>query len=186
MPGRREQRGSGRNDRPGAVGRPGAEARGRQPTASQARAAACIIVAAGCLAGCVRPHSTAAPPIKLASAYLMQPTGPGIIDGYLVIQNSGSADQLMAVRSSAGGTVVLRGPTGQGTSAPRTVSALSIPGHSIVRLDPAGIHLVITRSGRMRQGTEIMLTLVFARAGTVHVTAEVINPQTGGSNYLGP
>jgi copper(I)-binding protein len=124
--------------------------------------------------------------IKLASAYLMQPTWPGVIDGYVVIQNLGSADQLLAVRSSAGGTIVLRGLAGQGAATVRTVSALSIPGHSIVRLDPAGVHLVITRSAPMHQGTEITLTLVFARAGAVRVAALVTNPQTGGNTYFGP
>lgn len=145
-----------------------------------------MIVAAAGLAGCARPHGTAGPAIKVASAYVMQPTGPGLIDAYLVIQNSGSADHLVAVRSSAGGTVVLRGPTAQGASAVRTVSALSIPGNSIVRLNPGSVHLVIIRSGPMRQGTEITLTLVFTRAGTVKVAALVTNPQTGGNGYLEP
>jgi copper(I)-binding protein len=36
----------------------------------------------------------------------------------------------------------------------------------------------------MRAGTEITLTLVFARAGTMTVAATVTNPETGGSNYL--
>jgi copper(I)-binding protein len=137
------------------------------------------------LAGCARLRP-AAPLITLTSAYVLQPTGPGTVDGYLVIQNSGSADQLLAVRSSAGGTVMLRGPVADGAAAVRTVRALTIPGHSIVRLDPADIHLVIIRSGPMRHGTDITLTLVFARAGTVRVAAQVTNPQRGGNTYFGP
>ena len=36
----------------------------------------------------------------------------------------------------------------------------------------------------MRAGTEITLTLVFARAGTISVPALVTNPETGGSSYF--
>jgi copper(I)-binding protein len=37
----------------------------------------------------------------------------------------------------------------------------------------------------MRAGTEITLTLVFAKAGTVSVPTLVENPETGGASYLG-
>jgi copper(I)-binding protein len=154
-------------------------------TSAQAILAACALAAAGFSAGCAR-HAPDVSSIKLASAYVIQPAGPGIIDGYLVIQNSGPADRLLTVSSSAGGTIMLGGPTGQDAPATRTVRALSIPGHSIVRLDPADVHLMISRSGPLRQGTEIMLTLVFARAGTIRIAAQVTNPQTGGNGYLEP
>jgi copper(I)-binding protein len=36
----------------------------------------------------------------------------------------------------------------------------------------------------MKSGTEIILTLRFAHAGTYHVAAEVTNPQTGGASYF--
>ncbi len=150
----------------------------------RAGAIASLVAATAGLAACTSPHVLSAP-IKVGSAYVMQLSRSGDVDGYLVIQNSGSADRLMTARSSAGGTVVLRGLVGPGTTV-RTVSALSIPGHSTVRLDPTGIHLVITRSGPMREGTDITLTLVFARAGTVQVAAEVTNPATGGNTYFGP
>jgi copper(I)-binding protein len=135
--------------------------------------------------GCARAGASTTS-IKLTSAYVIQPTGPGVVDGYLVIQNLGTADRLIAVRSSAGGMVVLRGPTAQDASEIRSVAELGIPGHSLVRLDPASVHLVITRSGPMRQGTDIKLTLVFAHAGTITVAAQVTNFQSGGNTYFGP
>lgn len=155
-------------------------------TAGWAGAIACLIAVAGAgLASCSRPDVVAAP-ITLGSAFVIVPSGPGAINAYLVIQNSGSTDRLVAVRTSAGGNVAMSGPAGPGQSAIRTVSAISIPGHAMVRLDPADIHLVITRSGPIRVNTNITLTLVFARAGTVRVAAQVANPQTGNSSYLGP
>jgi copper(I)-binding protein len=142
-----------------------------------------LVLAAG-LTGCSGQHLSA-PPIKVASAYVMLLSGSGDVDAYLVIQNSGAADRLLTARSSAGGTVILRGLTSPGPTI-RTVSALRIPGRSIVRLAPTGIHLVITQSGPMHQGTDVTLTLVFAHAGTVRVAAEVTNPQRGGNTYFGP
>jgi copper(I)-binding protein len=134
------------------------------------------------LAGCMRPAQATTAPIKLISAYVIQPAGTGITDGYLMIQNSGSADRLLAVSSSAGGRVMLTAPSGQAGQA-RDIGTLSIPAHSIVRLDPADAHLSFTHSRRVRGGTLITLTLRFARAGTVHVAAEVTNMQSNGGGY---
>lgn len=136
------------------------------------------------LAGCVRTAQAATAPIKLISAYVIQPTGAGITDGYLMIQNSGPADRLLTVNSSEGGQVMLFGPAGQAGQM-REVGTLSIPAHSIVRLDPADVHLVITHSRPLHGGTEITLTLRFARAGIVRVAAEVTNMQSNGSGNSG-
>jgi copper(I)-binding protein len=132
------------------------------------------------LTGCARPAVAVTAPIKLASAYVIRPTGPGIIDGYLIISNPGPADRLLAVSSSAGGQVALSSPAEPGAQA-RTVGALPIPAHSVVRMDPTTIHIVITHSGPMQPGTEVTLTLRFARAGVMRVTAQVMNLQSDGS-----
>jgi copper(I)-binding protein len=145
---------------------------------------ASLILAAGALAGCATTAHATSTPIKLASAFVIQGGGTHIDDAYVVIQNSGPADNLLTAISSAGGTVTLRGP-GRSGSAVRQVSELSIPGHSIVRLDLAGTHLVISNPGRMTEGTDITLTLVFAHAGKVRVFAQVTNPQNGNSSYFG-
>jgi copper(I)-binding protein len=36
----------------------------------------------------------------------------------------------------------------------------------------------------MKGGTQITLTLVFAKAGTVTVPAQITNPESGGSTYF--
>ena len=108
----------------------------------------------------------------------------GGTDAYLVIRNRGPADQLVAARTSKGGRVTFRRPAKAGSVVMRTVPDVGIPARSIVRFVPNGFHLLITGAGQLRGGTEITLTLVFARAGAVPVQAEITNPQTAGGGYF--
>jgi periplasmic copper chaperone A len=144
---------------------------------------AVLLVLGAALAGCSAAQASGSP-IELATAYVGQPQGSSPTDAYLVIRNNGEADRLVSARTSVGGTVTLRGPAGRQPGVMRNVSALPIPAHSFMRLDPNGFHLVISGAGRMKPGTDITLTLVFAKAGPVQVAAEVTNPQTGGSSYF--
>jgi copper(I)-binding protein len=153
---------------------------------STIRAIAGLLVAALAVAGCSQRHVTDAQPIKIASAFVMQASGVDEVAAYMVIANRGSADQLVRVSSSAGGKVVMFGPGGPGLAAARTLSWLGIPAHSLTRLDPTGMHLEIVRPGRLRDGTDITLTLVFAHAGTMRVQAQVSNPTVNDGGYLGP
>jgi copper(I)-binding protein len=153
--------------------------------ARPSRAIAGLIIVALALVGCAHQR-TAPATIKVASAFVMQGTGVNANAAYLVIANSGSADQLLSVRSSAGGRVLFVGARASGPSAASALSELSIPGHAVTRLDPTGVHLEIIHSGRLREGTDITLTLVFAHAGTMHVLAQVSNPATNDGGYLGP
>jgi copper(I)-binding protein len=144
-----------------------------------------LSIVAMTLVGCAHQRADAAS-IKIASAFVMQGAGAGANAAYLVIGNSGSADQLLSVRSSAGGRVLFVGANTSRHSAASALSELSIPGHAVTRLDPSGVHLEIVHSGRLREGTDVTLTLVFAHAGTVHVLAQVSNPATNNGGYLGP
>jgi len=152
---------------------------------AMSRALTGLIAVAIAVTGCAQ-HRTAVAPIKIASAYVLQSGGANVVAAYLVIANSGPADRLLSVRSSAGGRVLVVGPSGRGPSATSALSQLSVPGHSVTRLDPTGYHLEIVRSGRLRQGTDITLTLVFAHAGTMRVQAQVNNPAASNGGYLGP
>jgi len=157
---------------------------GRQTTAIS-RALMGLIAAAVAVTGCARQQA-AVPPIRIASAYVMQSAGASAVAAYLVIANSGPADRLLSVRSSAGGHVLMVGPARRGLSAASALSELSVPGHSLTRLDPNGFHFEIVQSGRLRQGTDVTLTLVFAHAGTIRVPAQVNNPANNNGGYLGP
>ncbi len=160
--------------------------RGFQAGRARSRAAWFVItlLLAG-VAGCSR----SAPPasaIKLMNAYVMQPGGSGSVAAYLVIQNLGSADELLSARSSAGGTVELLTPISPGSTAIRTANSVAVPAHATMRMNPAGLRLLITSSGPLSTGKDISLTLIFAHAGAITVEAQVTNAQPGGSSYFGP
>jgi copper(I)-binding protein len=150
-----------------------------------------LMVIAIAVTGCARQAASALP-IKIASAYVMQANGVKTVDAYFVLANPGPADQLLAVRSSAGGRVLMLDPDTQrvlgssGVATVRLLNEINFPGHTTTKLDPTGAHLEIVDSGPLHQGTDITLTLVFAHAGKIKVLAQVSNPQTGNSGYFGP
>jgi len=80
--------------------------------------------------------------------------------------------------------VTFREPVRPGGTAMKTVPDIGIPSGTLLRLSPDGSHLLITGAGPMKGGTQITLTLVFARGGTMTVEAEVTNPENGGSSYF--
>jgi copper(I)-binding protein len=160
------------------------------PAAQHQRAAHRTVLVAGLLtagaaliSGCT-PPAQAGPPIQIGAAYVAKPGPSDTTEAYLVVQNNGPADRLISARTSVGGQVILRGPSPGGSARMRVVPDIRIPADHTVRLVPNGYHLVITGARPMRAGTEITITLVFARAGQIKVPAEVTNPQTGGSSYF--
>jgi periplasmic copper chaperone A len=146
--------------------------------------AGALLLAALGVSGCAA--ASAASSIGVTSAYVPQPTTPGMTVAYLDIRNNGHADRLVAVHTSVGGTVQLRAPGVRraGTLIMHTVADIPIPADSMVRLNPDSYHLLITGAGPMHDGKDIMLRLTFANAGTVTVIALVTNPQNGGSSYF--
>ncbi len=145
---------------------------------------ACLVaLAAAGLTGCYA-RASAAPSISLSTAFVPQPDAAGQTVGYLLIRNNGRQDRLISARTSAGGRVTFAAPVPGGSNATRTIASVPIPADSVVRLYPAGPHLLITGARRLHGGRNITLTLTFAHAGPVSVTAQVTNPQTGGSSYF--
>ncbi len=136
------------------------------------------------LAGCGGAPEPPGPQLSLLSAQVTEPNSDGVTDAYVIVENKGPAVELVGAKTSVGGTVILRSPTGAGAVLMRTVTAITIPAHSLFRLDPNGSHLLIIGSGPMKAGTEITLTLIFAHEGAVSVPAMVTNPATGGASYF--
>jgi copper(I)-binding protein len=163
----------------GAVARAGS----RRRAVARAGLGVMALAVAAALAGCAQ-RADASPLIELGTAYVGQAQGTSPTDAYLVIRNDGTADRLVSASSSAGGTVTLVGPESANPDVMRAVTAVGIPGHTLIRLTPNSYHLMISDSRPMKSGTEITLTLRFARAGSFQVAAEVTNPQTGGSSYF--
>jgi copper(I)-binding protein len=107
--------------------------------------------------------------------------------GYLDIRNNGTADSLMSVSTSVGGTVELRAPGAKGESAAlvmHTVSSITLPADATTQLIPNSYHLLITGAGSMHDGKDIQLTLKFAHSNPITIYALVTNPQNGGSSYF--
>ena len=140
-------------------------------------------MAALAAAGCSAAHASG-PALAVPAAYVQMPSSGDTTVGYLDIRNNGTADQLVSVHTSVGGTVTLRGPAGASPDIERDFSSIPIPGHTLVRLNPTSYHLVISGARPMKAGTEITLTLVFAHDGSYQIPAEVTNPQTGGASYF--
>ena len=138
-------------------------------------------------AGCSSRNHAGGTGIIPTGAYVQQPTSTGQATvGYLDIRNNGTADSLLSVSTSVGGTVQLRGPVGKRESSiiMHTVTSIPIPTDATTQLIPNGYHLLIAGAGAMHDGKDIQLTLKFAHASPVTIYALVTNPQNGGSSYF--
>jgi periplasmic copper chaperone A len=146
--------------------------------------ASAAVLAALAMAGC-SSASAGSSSIAATAAYIQQPTGKTTV-GYLDIRNNGTADQLVAVSTSVGGTVEFRAPARPGVTPVimRTVANIPIPAHAMTQLIPDSYHLLITGAGPMHGGKDITLRLTFAHAGTITILALVTNPESGGSSYF--
>lgn len=157
---------------------------GSKPAAARAAAVAGVILAGGAaIAGC-QPASGSVGQIRIGSAAVPIPASGGNTSAYLVIQNLGPSDRLVAVRTSDGGHVTFRAPAQGGTGRMHTVPDIAVPSGATVRLNPDSVHLAITGAGPMKGGTQITLTLIFAKAGKISVPALITNPETGGGSYF--
>jgi copper(I)-binding protein len=148
----------------------------------RAVATAAVLVAGGtALAGCQRAAGSSGD-IHVSGASIPLPSG-GRTSAYLDIRNNGPADRLVSAKTSDGGQVTFRAPD-SGSSLMHTIPAIAVPSGATLRLVPNGAHLAITGAGPMKGGTQITLTLVFAKAGTISIPAEITNSQSGGSTYF--
>jgi periplasmic copper chaperone A len=143
------------------------------------------VTAALAAAGCSAAHA-GGPAIAVPAAYVQLPSGGDSTVGYLDIRNNGTADQLVSVRTSVGGTVQLRAPARPGVTPVvfRTVRDIPIAANAMTQLIPDSYHLLITGAGPMQDGKDITLKLTFARSGTITILALVTNPESGGSSYF--
>ena len=138
-------------------------------------------------AGCASRNHAGGQGIVPTGAYVQQPASTGKATvGYLDLRNNGSADSLVSVSTSAGGSVQLRAPVPNGESpvVMHTVTSIPIPGNATTQLIPNSYHLLITGARAMRDGKDIQLTLKFAHTAPVTIYALVTNPQNGGSSYF--
>jgi hypothetical protein len=147
--------------------------------------AAAMIAAAA--TGCSSRNHAGGAGVVVLGAYVQEPSATGeTTAGYLDIRNNGSADELVSVSTSVGGTVELRAPVAKGESpvVMHTVTAIPVAADSTTQLIPNSYHLLISGAGPMHDGKDIQLTLKFAHSGAVTIYALVTNPQNGGASYF--
>ena len=153
---------------------------------SFALAGAAAMIAAGA-AGCASRNHAGGSGVVVVGAYVQEPpaTGNSTV-GYLDIRNNGSADELVSVSTSVGGTVELRAPVAKGETpvVMHTVTSIPVAADSTTQLIPNSYHLLISGAGAMHDGKDIQLTLKFAHAAPLTIYALVTNPQNGGSSYF--
>jgi periplasmic copper chaperone A len=118
--------------------------------------------------------SLAAVPMR---AYTKQAASKiGTATTFLTIRNfSGTADEIVAVRSPIARRAVLTERTGlAGRSV--TVSSLEIPPHGTLNLTPFGDDVVLLDPSPFEDLQAVPLTLTFRHAGTVTIEAPVTAP----------
>jgi len=143
-------------------------------------------MAALAAAGCSAAHAGGGPALAVPAAYVQLPSSGDSTAGYLDIRNNGTADELISVRTSVGGTVQLRAPVHPGASPIvfHTVPNIPVAANAMTKLVPDSYHLLITGAGPMQDGKDITLTLTFAHSAPITILALVTNPESGGSSYF--
>ncbi|HIJ63079.1 MAG TPA: copper chaperone PCu(A)C [Rhodospirillaceae bacterium] len=105
---------------------------------------------------------------------------------FLSISNSGGADRLIGASSPAAAEVQLHVSEADGDiMRMRRVDGVDIPAHGAVVFQPGGYHLMlIGLKEPLKAGTTVAVTLDFAKAGKIAVTAAVEKPGAphGGSH----
>jgi copper(I)-binding protein len=147
----------------------------------------CAALLVGAATGCSSRNHAGGSGIVVVGAYVQEPAATGKATvGYLDIRNNGSADQLVSVSTSIGGTVELRAPVAKGESPiiMHTVTFIPVAADATTQLIPNSFHLLISGTGPMHDGKDIQLTLTFAHGGAVTIYALVTNPQNGGASYF--
>ena len=144
------------------------------------------MVAALSAAGCSVAAKAAGPAIAVPAAYVQVPQTGDTTVGYLDIRNNGTADKLVSVQTSVGGTVALRAPLHPGVAPVvfHTVGDIPVAADAMTQLVPDSYHLLITGAGPLQDGKDIRLTLTFAKAGKITILALVTNPESGGASYF--
>lgn len=136
-----------------------------------------VLGAAGLVRGNLPQHAAvAAAPgqLTVSDAYVVAPVPPTkLAAAYFTITNTtGRPDRLLAVQTGAGSTAVLHLFQG-GTMVVQ--SHPTVPAHGRVVLRPGRGHLMIGGLfDTLTPGQDVSMTLSFERAGTVGVTAPVV------------
>jgi periplasmic copper chaperone A len=112
------------------------------------------------------------------------PPGAKIAAGYLTIRNTGAADRLLGVSSPVAERVETHVTVREGDILRmREVKGYDVPASGTLELKPGGAHLMfVSIKAPMKEGTSVLATLKFQRAGELKVEFQV-RPLAGGEHH---
>lgn len=136
-------------------------------------------------------HAAAAPAVKLGSLTIEEPwsraTAPGasVGGGFLVLDNAGADDRLVAASSPVSARVELHTMSMQdNVMRMREVEHIEVPAGKRVELRPGGLHLMfIELKAPLEEGRSFPVTLRFERAGEVEVQMSVRSMGAGAMHH---
>ena len=108
--------------------------------------------------------------LTVTNAYVRPPAAPTTTAAvYLAVHNgTGKTQTLQSIRTDFAASAVMHGST-------MTVASFAVKAHSTAALRPGGGHVMADRLySTLKAGQQVHLTLTFAPAGAVSVTATVV------------
>lgn len=105
------------------------------------------------------------------------PPGVSVAAVYVNVTNAGpSADTLLSASSPVAARVELHQSTVEdGMSRMRPVDGLELPPGKVLKIEPGGLHLMLTGLAQpLVAGTPLLLTLQFRKAGAITLQVDVI------------
>lgn len=131
-------------------------------------ASALVLVAVAC--------SPSAPSITVKDAMIPVPLNPDVAALYLLISNSGAADELVGVTTSVSDMAHLHRSyiKENGTAGMESLDTLPIDEGSTIAFKSGGYHLMIMDPEPLVAGDTVEVTLSFKTSAAITVDAEVV------------
>ena len=119
--------------------------------------------------------------LEVENAWARPGSENGVSAIYMTLLNgSTNADSLLAISSHVAGIVELHESyeREEGMMGMRPVKNVVVPARDVLRLEPRGLHVMLMRLNQeLVEGNEVELTLEFAKAGEIKVSAPVQSMQ---------
>jgi periplasmic copper chaperone A len=137
------------------------------------------------LSACAPSAAATEPKISIESAYVTAVMSSGGMQGmggngaaFMLIKNGGAADKLLKVESDAAKSVELHQTKMENNvMSMQPVTAIDVPANGQVELKSGSYHVMMMDLTReLKESDKIKLTLVFEKAGSISVDAEVRKP----------
>jgi len=115
--------------------------------------------------------------LTISGGYIPQPASPDVAAAYFTVANAGATpDTLAKVTTNVATTVKAMSETDHGATGSMTgLGRVTVPAHGSFRFTQGHAHLMLENPTRtLRQGDRVVMTITFARAGSVTLTLPVV------------